>query len=1052
MAGWAEGSARPTGRSRPELLESRQLLAIDVSVSTFDATLMGDAIKYLAAGSSVGYAYAVNDDGQSNAVSGGGGLARTSYDQPVRAFNANVEFEVATVTHPITATAVLHFLQSLPGGLDAALKTKLIDYLPSDWTPGPNIKYITLRHLLAHTSGLSETNNAITVNFENYANHTFANLKSLIQAGLPAPNVPTDTVYGGPRWNLADNFNTANFTLLARVVLPKLINPSLDLTESAYPGQRDAVSGSLYAKYVREQIFEPLGIVGADLVGNDSNPAKGYNLGVNAAGAPLVDYSSLGGAFGWKLSARELAIFLNGIQRNNILLLASTRALRDAQQLGWIRIADPFGDSYGHSGAVSVSAGRFRTRVDAFPGGIEASFLMNSDDVNLSTGAIGSLLRKAYVNGWTNLTVVGTPAADTIELTTLTDSGKPAIRVTLNGVVQFTRWVESLQSVTINADSGDDMILVSDWKSSVHLEVNGQGGNDSLQLLQPVGNIELVSGMVFDGGGGSDRLLIFDQSNPYSISVLGQTYAVSNTSVHRHRGALVPNSGFTAIPVVVDFLQVEALELTTGDRGDTVQLASKVSGATRIFTGPGDDLVVVGQVDADLELFDGLSIDGATGNDTVQLFDQNRTIGAAQLAWYDVDSDSVSRYVSDVSGGNAVLPAEAVSFTGVENLSLTTTSGNDRLRVAATTSATTTIQSGNGDDLLTAVSVDKNLELVNDLIFHGGPGIDALVLNDQKNPYSRPVVSGTYLVTADQVSRSMAAGNGSAPVKVAFSGVDSLSLYTGDQADVVSVASTVSGQTLIDTGKGDDTIEASSATRNLESVNHLTVNGGAGVDELTVQDSANPYGLGSASGDYAVTPSGVSRLSEDPAHGDQAVVVEVAYLAVESIAVNTGRQADVVTVTGAGGPASLLLDGNGGNDQFRILSAAFATMRVQGDSPTLAPGDLLVVNPDGTLRTVVIPGEYGAGAGGVAFGASQIFYEGVESVDVFWNSGLLGDLDGDLDVDAGDMLTFLANWTSSLVPGTGDKNRSTGDLDGDADVDAGDLLELLAAWTGSVSF
>jgi hypothetical protein len=62
---------------------------------------------------------------------------------------------------------------------------------------------------------------------------------------------------------------------------------------------------------------------------------------------------------------------------------------------------------------------------------------------------------------------------------------------------------------------------------------------------------------------------------------------------------------------------------------------------------------------------------------------------------------------------------------------------------------------------------------------------------------------------------------------------------------------------------------------------------------------------------------------------------------------------------------------------------------------------------------------------------------------------LPGDLDQDLDVDTLDLLTFLANFTGSLEPGTGGRSFLEGDLDGDADIDTGDLLALIAAWTGS---
>jgi ELWxxDGT repeat protein len=62
---------------------------------------------------------------------------------------------------------------------------------------------------------------------------------------------------------------------------------------------------------------------------------------------------------------------------------------------------------------------------------------------------------------------------------------------------------------------------------------------------------------------------------------------------------------------------------------------------------------------------------------------------------------------------------------------------------------------------------------------------------------------------------------------------------------------------------------------------------------------------------------------------------------------------------------------------------------------------------------------------------------------------LLGDLDGDRDVDSADMLDFLANWTGYLPPDTGQKTCDDGDLDWDADVDTADQLTLMEHWTGA---
>ncbi|MDZ4782073.1 MAG: serine hydrolase [Planctomycetia bacterium] len=1015
-----------------EPLEDRKLMAVDLGASNFSPALMGDAIEELSTGNAVGFGYAINLNGDANAAVGSGGQARLAIDAPARSFSSLVELEVSSVSKPITATAILHFLQSMPGGLDAALKTKLVDYLPGDWDPGSNVQHISLRHLLTHTSGLSETNNAIGVNFENYGNNTYANIQNLIETGLTAPNVAADNVFDGPRWDLNDasgNYNNVNFTLLARVVLPKLITPAINLTAAAFPGARDAVSGLIYSNYVQNEIFEPMGIDGADLSGNDANPAKGYDLGSNAAGGSMSNLTSLGGAFGWKLSARELATFLDGIQRDGSILWASTRNMRDAQELGWFNSEDAFGDYYSHNGATTSGGGKFRSLISVFPGGIEASYLMNSDDDDLPGGSISAVLKKSYVNGWTDLTVAGTSGVDTFQATTVMDSGKEAIRVTLNGEVQFTRWIDGLDSITLNGSLGNDTFTISDWNSSVELIINGQGDNDSVGLLSGLRNIELVSGMTFNGGSGQDTLLAYDQNNPYSMPGLSQLYTVSDEAIVRHRGLFIQNAGLVPIPVVVNYALVENLELTTGGLADIVNVASMTSGDTEIRTGAGNDVVRVGQTAANLQLVDGLFIDGQTGTDSIELFDSNKVIGDDFFGQYDVEATSVTRYVTGGFVINPNPPKYTVDFAGMENLALTTTDGADRIRVHGTTSGEVIIHGGAGSDILTTTPSTQNMERVRDLSFFGEAGVDGIVINDQQNPYSHKTLSREYDVSASQVARTMAGRVTPLAVDVSYNSVENLTLNTGDQGDHIDVANTTSGEVVIHAGPGNDFVNASTTSQNMESVNDLIVDGGAGNDTLNILDANNPYDLGPGGGVYAVTTDAVSRFDEHILFENVAVPVDVQFSAVETVDLDAGNQGDVFNVTGTGGPANLTLDGNAGADQFNIKSPAFGTINVQGDAPILAPGDKLVVNEAGAYATAPIPGIYVIGSGGVTLGPSSIHYSGIETTDIHSQVTLLGDTDGDGDVDVTDLNNVRNNFGGGGL----------GDTDGDGDVDIADL-------------
>jgi CubicO group peptidase (beta-lactamase class C family) len=1004
-------------------------MAVDVAESTFDPFLMGDAIEELSAGNAVGFGYAINHNGNDNAAVGSGGQAVTVADDDadtnVRNFSSLVEMEVSSVSKTITATAVLHALESLPGGLDAALSTNLVDYLPSDWIPGVNVGIITLRHLLTHTSGFAEINNAIGVNFNSYGNNTFANLEALIEAGLPAPNVAADDVYDSQRWNLTPangfpegNYNNANFTLLARVVLPKLINPALNLSAANYPGTRDAASGAMYTNYVQNEIFEPLGIVGADMIGNDANPARGYDLPTAnvVSGMSMSNHSALGGAFGWKLSARELGTFLDGIQRDNSILSPATRAMRNTQQLGWYNDSDEFGNYYGHNGATSNGNLAFRSKIEAMPGNVEVSYLMNSDDDTLPGGNIGNMLRTAYVNGWTDLVVNGTLGIDNFQATVVNDNGKDAIRVTLNGDIQFTRWLDGLDSITLNGGMGNDTFTISDWSSSVELIINGHTGDDTVNLLAGVGNIERVSGMTFNGGDGVDELRAHDHSNPYSMPGLSQLYAVGATGIGRYRGLTIPNNPLIPVPVTVQFAGVENLEVTTGGQADVVQLVSKTSGNTEIRTGGGNDVVQVAAGAANLEFVNGLFIDGQSGTDAVELHDENKAIGADFVANYDVDVDSVSRYVT---GGLAIdpnPPVYEVDFAGIENLALTTTEGRDHIRVHRTTSGEVIVNAGAGNDTLVATPNSENMELVNDLTFHGEAGADAIVLNDQDNPYSHPGLSRIYGVSAAGVSRSAGVPSGpfllAVPINASYSSVEELTLRTGGQSDVVNVASVPSAGALIETGSGNDAVVASSIAFNMETVNGLEVDGGLGEDSLTIRDENNPYELPGGS-DFLVTPDSVRRYAEHVLFDNAVVPVEIGFEWVENVTVVAGDQTDEFVVEGEAeiGNTSLTLDGNAGGDLFRVRGPAFGEMHIQGDAPIFAPGDRLIVNEDGMYAAGTIPGLYPQGAGGRTIGDMTIQYTGIESATVQEQIyGGPGDFDNNGLVNAEDLTHATLGW------------------------------------------
>jgi len=1007
-------SCKPTQVNRPrfsvEHLEDRRMMAVLTGSSTFDAQLMGDNIEFLSDGNAVGYGYAINAGGTVNAAVGSGGLRRTAADSPVRNFFSTTELEVSSVSKTITATAILHKLQSMPGGLDVQLNRKLVDFLPSDWNPGANVQNVTLRHLLTHRSGLREVNNPIGVDFNSYSNNNFANLQNLVEAGLSAPTVAADSVYDTPRWD--ESYNNANFSLLAKVVLPKLENPSLNLTAGFIFG-RDFISGLMYKNYVKDNIFDPMGITGADMITNQANPAIGYNFATANANSGLDqwDLSNTGGAFGWKLTARELATFLDAIENDNSILWTSTRNMRDQQELGWFDSSDAFGTLYSHNGSTGGGAGNFRSRITSFPGNIQASYLMNSESTNLPGGSIGQVLNTAYVNAWTDLTVSGTGGDDDFVLR-LDNSGlRPSVEVELNGVVQFTNWISTLDSVTINGGFGSDNFRIEGWNAGIDLEINGGWGNDSVNVLPGVRNIEMVSGMTFNGGFNTDTISVNDEFNPYSNAALSRLYTISDSGVSRFRSQ--PWNPGIPLPVSIAYTGVESADIRTGGQTDIVNVVSALSSVMNIRTGNGDDVITLGSSLGNLEEFDNTYVNGNAGIDTIRIFDQNKTGSATANANYDVDDNSVSRYLSDLfSVGNGAPTVYDVDFSDVENLELTTTDLVDNIRVHATPIGRTIVNGGASNDRLYASPNDKNMELVDDLVFNGDAGIDKLIISDQNNPYGFSL-SDDYTVSASRVIRGEAMIyllGSPANINVDYSSVEDLKLSTGSQGDTVNVDSTPWTRALIQTGDGDDVVNASPTDKNMELVDGLEVDGGLGTDTFNVFDQNNPYEL-PGGGKYTITSDSIGRYEEHVLFDNVAIPIDVEYGNVEVVSLASGYLGDEFTVEGDAGVGTLLLDGNSGADEFRVVGPAFEQINISGDFPWIAPGDELYVNEDGLYATASVPGLYVVGSGKVTIDASTISYSGIENrylqEQIY---GGPGDFDSDGDVDGDDLYDPALGW------------------------------------------
>ncbi|MEZ6104099.1 MAG: serine hydrolase domain-containing protein [Pirellulaceae bacterium] len=856
---------RSPRRLQTESLEARQVMTgVVLGVSTFDPQIFGDNMSSMLDFNTVGYAYAVNHDGQAVAASGTGGiygtnngLSRTDADMPFpfasQTFDVDTRTEIASVSKIITTAAVLKLLESTTGDLDTALDTPISTYLPSDWVMGPNVNLITIRHLLTHTSGFQEGGpndpaNLIGVNFESFGNNTFANLRALVAAGHPnASNPPTQThPNGNASW--ARTYSNANFSLLAKMIpymRPDVSNAYLDQVSDPNDGNfdganPDAIFGTLYESYVRNNVLTPAGIVNASLSPSGIFPAVGYNLATTlATNEPTSGYNqssmtNTGGAFGWKLSAPELARFLDAIEHNNAVLSPTARALMNDEDfvLGWapnvsgsnpVQLSptqDAFGNYYSHGGAAGNSVGDFRSQVVVFPGDIEASLVLNDDAAALPQSRF-NVMKESYINAWTDLTVEGSAGSDDFVLSMNPSAAVPSLDLFINGVLQFTHYIDTFDSLTLWGLAGDDTFTINALPSTMSLTVLGQGGNDSIFFGNGDVDTNTRGNATFVGGAGSNSVLYNDASD-----VGADSYVVTSTSISK------PTS-----PGTFQYWIVDNLELRANNASNNIAIKSNTDATMSILAGGGNDVITVGNGDISGNLNRSITVDGQSGTDQLVLDDRN---GNLAEDFYVIEQDYFTK--NGYGGLISNLGTERIRLRGTDNDSTTNVrgtkagqrvqidgnDGEDLIRIHETGAGSqVVVYAGANNDTVEVSPDDRDLDNIGGRIWAnlGAGNDDTLYIRDDND-----VGNDAYVMSATRFDKTNFD-------RIDYFNVDDLRVFANDANNMISVYGIAATTDLtVRAGDGNDTVRVGAGDLDNHLLGDLALWGEGGQNSLMFRD------------------------------------------------------------------------------------------------------------------------------------------------------------------------------------------------------------------------
>ncbi|HYU49029.1 MAG TPA: serine hydrolase domain-containing protein [Candidatus Limnocylindria bacterium] len=219
------------------------------------------------------------------------GLADIASNSPI---TEDTVFRIASITKTFTAVAVMQLWEQGLVDLDAPANDHLCGYtlVPAK----PSFRPATVRQLLTHTAGIPEVVYAADLLHPRWGPFDARPAVYSVRVGAPLPSL-AEYYRGGLRLVVepgsAFAYSNHGFATLGQLV--------------------EDVSGMPLERYIRERIFEPLGMADSDLVRSErvaSRLATGYVLGPRGAKAvPDRDWVGAGGG-GIYSTTRDLARYL----------------------------------------------------------------------------------------------------------------------------------------------------------------------------------------------------------------------------------------------------------------------------------------------------------------------------------------------------------------------------------------------------------------------------------------------------------------------------------------------------------------------------------------------------------------------------------------------------------------------------------------------------------------------------------------------------------------------------------------------------------------------
>jgi CubicO group peptidase (beta-lactamase class C family) len=299
-------------------------------------------------------------------------------------WTADVPMHIASVSKLITAMALTKLLHNRNISPD----TRILPWLPKYWHKGPGVDQLTFRQLLTHTSRL------VVLDVPGPSDFEF--MKDQIAIGT----------VGQPGYR---NINYG----LCRILISTIDAPFLfDLLPGATDAYWDLTTIRYYARYVSENIFEPVGVKSTFL--HTADHALAYPQPAKPPGWSSDDLSTMSGCAAWHLSVDDLLRIMAGFRRLDLIVdPARAQTMLDNQFGLDVKRDTDLGRIYAKGGFWSRDNGQIVEQTSAFflPKGMELAILANSPFCKPDTGFMGKVLEAIENNIENTLVTIAISAA-----------------------------------------------------------------------------------------------------------------------------------------------------------------------------------------------------------------------------------------------------------------------------------------------------------------------------------------------------------------------------------------------------------------------------------------------------------------------------------------------------------------------------------------------------------------------------------------------------------------------------------------------------------------